>query len=73
MAHSPNGRYVKIEANVWLDAKTDTIKVTSRDPDIPNAGIHFSAKRGTKTEANLRQLLENMCGDHLAAVAATTP
>ena len=61
MAHTPNGRYVVIEADIWLDKKTDTVKITTSDPDVPAEGIYLTAKKGSKTEKNLRDLLNKFC------------
>lgn len=58
-----NGTYVKISCMVWWDKNGKRVHVTSNDPDIPNNGMHMSAKPGTMTDQNLRALLDNFeCG-----------
>jgi hypothetical protein len=55
------GTYVYLDdACVWIDYKTGRLHLTSNDRDIPGNGIHLSIKTGTKTEQNLRGLLEKV-------------
>ena len=58
MAHSPNGKYVKLEVNVWLDKKNNSVHITSTDKDLPGTKLHMTAKKGTQSDTNLRALLE---------------
>lgn len=58
-----NGTYVKITSMVWWDKSGKRVHVTSNDPDIPNNGMHMSAKPGTMTDRNLCDLLDKFgCG-----------
>lgn len=58
-----HGTYVKISCMVWWDKTGKRAHVTSNDPDIPNNGMHMSAKPGTMTDQNLVELLNKFgCG-----------
>lgn len=61
---SDSGTYVKFIAHAWMDRTTGAIKVNSADKEIKSlGGIHFTAKKGSKTRECLIELLENHgCG-----------
>jgi hypothetical protein len=64
---SPNGNYVKLEVNVWYDKKNKSVHITSNDGDLPGTKLHMSAKKGTQSDANLREMLDNFgCGPKAA-------
>lgn len=57
MAEPANGRYVKLEFNVWYDPKTQRVHLTSNDSDLPPEGIHTSVRPGTQIDRSCRALL----------------
>lgn len=57
------GTYVRLQVNVWMDHKNDSVHITSNDSDLPVGGMHMSAKKGTQSDRNLRKLLDKFaCG-----------
>lgn len=55
---SPEGRkYVQLMVNLWYDAGTRRVHLTSNDPDLPAGGISTNFKPGTQADRNARALL----------------
>lgn len=54
---SENGKYVKLEVNVWYDPSTKRVHITSNDPDLPKEGIHTNLRVGTQSDRSARALL----------------
>jgi len=55
---SPDGRkYVQLTVNLWYDAGTKRVHLTSNDPDLPKTGIGTNLKPGTQEDRNARALL----------------
>ncbi|SDU17924.1 hypothetical protein [Jiangella alkaliphila] len=54
---SENGKYVRLEVDIWYDPSTKRVHVTSNDPDLPPEGIHTNLKPGTQADRNARALL----------------
>jgi len=55
---SPEGRkYVQLSVNIWYDAGTKRVHLTSNDPDLPKTGISTNLKPGTQADRNARALL----------------
>lgn len=75
MAKKPRiGSYLNLEkVRVSEDPRTNTIHITSKDPDIPG-GFHLSLNTGTQTEKKLRNLLsENLPENKPRILARTVP
>ncbi len=53
-----NGRYVRLEFNVWYDASTRRVHITSNDPDLPPEGIHDNFRPGSAADRSARALLD---------------
>jgi hypothetical protein len=56
MAVPANGRYVRVEMNVWYDVGTQRVHVTSADPDLAGR-FHDYIRPGTAADAVCRELL----------------
>jgi hypothetical protein len=54
---SEKGKYVKVTMNLWYDARTKRVHLTSNDPDLPKQGISTNFAPGTQADRSARALL----------------
>jgi hypothetical protein len=55
---SADGRkYVGLTFQLWYDANTKRVHLTSNDPDLPKEGIHTNFRPGTQADRSARALL----------------
>jgi hypothetical protein len=54
---SEGSKHVRIEVDVWYDASTKRVHLTSNDPDLPQQGIILDLKPGSQADRSARALL----------------
>jgi hypothetical protein len=60
---SKSGTYAKMTVHVWFDKRGNRVHITSQDKSLPKGGLHMTAKIGTQSDTNLRQMLDDFgCG-----------
>src|SRR4051794_39793543 len=60
---SERGRQVALIVDVWYDAGTKRVHVTSNDPDLPPEGLHTNLKPGSQADRSARAMLVNVWYD----------
>jgi hypothetical protein len=54
---SAKGQQVQLTVNIWYDAGTKRVHLTSNDPDLPPEGLHTNLRPGTQADRSARALL----------------